>query len=268
MKPLTVVTFCHAGSRPIYRPWHCENLRTMFARHLTVSHRFAVVTDDPDAHRGRGYEVYELWPSPHVEATSRHWLFNYNRLALFDSHIGGAIGPRLLNVDLDMIVRANIDDIVSDFAPFKVLSLKTRTMLQGGLFLIEPGAAPINPWRAIHDDPMLIERSRKWVGSDQAVLSELFYHMTGNDPNGGNYLPTWDEEDGVVINHFEWPGWRIFFRTGTRKCWDYHAPERLAYYAESGRSLDEAPPVIPRGAQSWRTPGGVSTRVRRYTVTR
>lgn len=259
LKPLTVVTFCHAqGGRPIYRPWHVENMRRMMAKHLTVPHNFVVVTDHPEEYLGRGHGVHTLWASPRVEATQRHWLFNYNRLGLFDAEIGGKIGERLLCIDLDAIVRENIDDIVSDPAPFKIMALKTRVQLQGGLFLIEPGATAVNPWRAIHEDPTLIKRSHRWVGSDQAVLSELFYGS----------VPAWDEDDGLTINQFDWPGWRIFFRTGHRKCWDAHAVERLAYYAESDRSLDEPPPVIPRPPLSGRAPNGTNTRVRRYIVAR
>jgi hypothetical protein len=74
------------------------------------------------------------------------------------------------------------------------------------------------------------------VGSDQAVLSELFY----------GDVPVWDEEDGLIINRLDWPGWRIFFRTGARKCWDVHAPERAIYYAESGRDLAEPIPESPQ----------------------
>lgn len=259
MKPLTVVTFCHRqGGRPIYRPWHVVNMRAQFAKHLKVPHRFVCVTDDCAAMEAAGIEAFPLWAAPPVKATVRHWLFNYNRLALFDADVGGLIGERLLNVDLDAIIRANIDDIVMDPAPFKIMSLQSRVQLQGGLFLIEPGSQSVNPWAAIHDDPTLIERARRWVGSDQAVLSELFY---------GN-VPTWDEEDGLIINQFDWPGWRMFWRTGARKCWDAHAPEREVYYRESGRSLDEPAPYLPHQAMSGRTPGGLSTRVRRYIVRR
>lgn len=257
MKPLTVVTFCHQGSRPIYRPWHVENLRRQFTKHLTVPHRFVCVTDDATMDIP-GVEVFPLWDSPRITATLQHWLFNYNRLALFNRDIGGRIGERLLNVDLDMIVRENIDDIVMDPAPFKIMSLKSRVQLQGGLFLIEPGSTSVDPWTAIHEDPGLLIRSRQWVGSDQAVLSELFFGS----------VPTWNEDDGVIINQYDWPRWRMFFRTGTRKCWSPDMPERADYLRESGRDPHDEGPYIAPPVKSYVTQAGTTTRVRRYTMSR
>jgi hypothetical protein len=259
LKPLTIVTFCHVGSRPIYRPWHVANLKRQCAKHITLPHRFVVVTDDVPAYKDTGIDAVPIWASPRdPKSTMQHWLFNYMRLGLFDPEIGGKIGERLLNLDLDMIIRENIDDIVSDPAPFKIMALQSRVQLQGGMFLVEPGSVTPNPWEVLLNDPTIIERSRKWVGSDQAVLSELFYGR----------VPTWNEADGVIINQLDWPRWRIFFRTGTRKCWLDGAPEREIYLRESGLNHDTAAPFIPSPPRSGRTVGGLSTRVRRYIVTR
>jgi len=257
MKPLTVVTFCHRGSRPIYAPWHVVNLRAMYAKHLTVLHDFVVVTDDVTPYAALGIRAIPLWASPDPNATNRHWLFNYNRLRLFDPWAAENIGPRLLCSDLDMVIRENIDDLVKDPAPFKAIAMKSRIQLQGAFFIVEPGCVEPNPWTALHEDATLLQRASKWVGSDQAVMSELFYGR----------VPTWDEDDGLIINQFEYPRWRVFFRTGSHKCWHPDAPERALYMSESG-ATDDAPIMFgsSRPPLSARTPGGLQTRVRRYVV--
>jgi hypothetical protein len=241
MYDLAVVVFAFGGARPIYKPWHALNMRAMMAKHLTVPHGFIVVTDNEEAHRAAGLETRPLWDAPYIRPTKAHWLFNYVRLGLFSADHGGSIARRILSIDLDAIVRGNIDDMVSHDEPFKILSFKDRQQVQGGLFVVDPGALPIDPWHEfITNTDELVARSRKWVGSDQAVLSELFYRMVYD-----GIIPHWSEDDGVVLNDIS-GDWRVFFRTGALKCWRDEAPERAIYYAESGRDPRVAAPPEPR----------------------
>lgn len=242
MKPLTVVVFCFRGSRPIYFPWQVENARRMLAKHLTVPHRFVCITDDVPAMQAAGIEALPIWDAPAFDATRNHWLHNYVRLGLFDRDIGGRVGERILAIDLDMVIRSNIDDYVSNPAPFRVMAMKSRPWLQGGLFLVEPETfddlVETNPWRMLTTTD-IVERSRRWVGSDQAVLSELFY-----DAVRAGAIPTYDESHDITINDWS-DSWRVFFRTGQRKCWDRRMPEYGAYYEQSGRQPDDVPPKPP-----------------------
>lgn len=226
---LTVVSFCWSGARPIYTPWHANNQQRQFAKHLTVPHRYVCVTDQPDAPEFE-CETVPLWDLPPVQGTAAHWLVNYVRLRLCDEWAREAIGERILAIDLDVTIRANIDDLVADDVPFRILKLRRRKQLQAGLFLVRPGELEPNPWAACFD-PQLIERSRQWVGSDQALLSELFYERVV-----AGEFPTWDERHGIIINDAAAPGWRMLFRTGERKCWD-NVPEKWIYYYESGLEL-------------------------------
>lgn len=229
----------------------------MFAKHLTVPHRFVCVTDDPVGMYTHypDIETVLLWPSPQPHADNRHWLFNYNRLRLFDPWAAEAIGERILCSDLDIVIRGNIDHLIKDdHEPFRILALKSRIQLQGGFFYVEPGRVSPNPWAALHEDPTIFERARKWVGSDQAVLSELFYGK----------VPTWDEDDGLIINQYDWPDWRVLFRTGTHKCWAPHQPEFADYMRES-EPVAPAPLVRMEVRTDPRAPHSL---VRRYIVRR
>lgn len=249
-KDLAVVVFAWNGSRPIYHPWHAENMQRMVAKHLSLPHRFVVVTDNEDVYKAAGLETYPLWKTPEAPEMERNWIRCYARLGLFDWELGGSIADRILAIDLDAVIRAPIDDLFDGDEHLKMMCLKSRTWIQGGLIRVDPGLVDPCPWYEMHQDKTLFERSRKWIGSDQAILSELFY----DDVLAGT-IPSWNETDGISINEFEMP-WRIFFRTGDRKCWHPGVPEAFEYLSQSGRDgVPEAllprimapPPMVPGG---------------------
>lgn len=228
---LTVVTCCWRGSRgDLYQPWHVENLRHMLAKHLTVPHRFVCVTDLP-AEDFPGIETVPMWERPDIEPEDRearigtkgHWLDNYRRLGLCGEH-GARIGSRIWWFDLDVTIRKNINDLL----PPEGTALQTldfgRGWLSAGMVYVEPPIEPC-PWRAC-SDPELVARSRRFPGSDQAVLTELY--------NGK--VPTWGPADGVQVNRYNEHGWRVLFRTGNRKPWDRRRQEQAVYLRESGRA--------------------------------
>jgi hypothetical protein len=256
----TVVVTCWAGARPIYRPWHVLNLRAMLAKHLTIPHKLVCVTDDVEGMERAGIEAVPLWslPCAEPELTRQHKLNNFVRLGLCDASIGGRLGEWLVSIDLDVIIRANIDSLFAGpWPPFKIMSVKSRTWLQGGLFMVRPGWIEPNPWAVLRDDPGVVTRAREagFCGSDQSVLSWLFY--------GAPDLPVWTEDDGLSINELDQPDWRIFFRTGDLKCWHENAPERELYLAESGADPATVPPD-PQVSKTATAPGGLFTRVGRY----
>lgn len=260
---LTVVVTCWGGARPIYRPWHVLNVREMFRRHLTVPHRFVCLTDDVEGMRAAGIEAAAMPVAVRAdpEPTRQHWLNNYARLALL-GEFGRSIGERLLGVDLDIVLRANIDDYVATDAPVKFMCLRSRTWIQGGLILATPGALKPDPWQAYNHraDTDIVDRARAagYCGSDQAVLSYLFYERLTNGE-----FEHWDETDGVSVNEFDQPDWRLFFRTGDRKCWIEGQPERAAYFENCGADPSTVPP-LPHPKLSATLPGGLTSRARTY----
>lgn len=256
-KSIAVVVFAWNGSRPIYHPWHAENMRRMVAKHLSLPHRFVVVTDDEELYKAAGLETFPLWETPKAPDMARNWIHCYARLGLFNKDLGGAIADRILCIDLDAVIRAPIDDLFEGDESLKVMCLKSRTWIQGGLIRIDPGVLSPDPWDHLFYDEDIFRRTEKWVGSDQAVLSELYY-----DNVLAGTIPRWCEDDGISINEFEQP-WRIFFRTGNKKCWHPAAPELAEYLAQSGR--EEVPPgMLPRvGAPEPMVPGGMTIQRRR-----
>lgn len=280
---LTIITTAWAGARPIYEPWHIVNADTMLRKHLTIPYRHVCVTDDVDGIRAAGIEAVPLWPvnAPLPVQTMRHYLNNWLRLGMFDYELMHSVGlvrdggDALVSIDADIVIRRNIDHLFSGpWPPFKIMSLKGRTHLQGGLFMVRPGYVEPNPWAVLHNEPDTVERARRWGGSDQALLSELFYDRTASGE-----IPTWNEDDGLAINgQYENPDWSLFFRTGHKKCWDVRMPEAREYYAQSGRDFetegrapDALPPMVINGRhhtqQGKRRAGSVMGDIRRFRVT-
>lgn len=255
---LTFVSSAWAGARPIYEPWHIRNLDTMLRKHVTLPFRHVCVTDAPEAHRAAGIEAVPLWPVTCAlpERTSRHYLNNWLRLGLFDYDLmlfalDIGLDDVLVSIDADIVIRRNVDHLFRDLPAFKIMSLKGRAHLQGGLFAVRPGQVEPNPWRVLHDDPDTVAASRRWGGSDQALLSELFHARTVTGE-----IPVWNEDDGLAINAQFETDWSLFFRTGHRKCWDTRMPEAREYYEQSGRDIEtearpfDALPDIVRNAHT------------------
>lgn len=227
----------------------------MLRKHLTIPFAHTCVTDNVEGIRAVGIEAVPLWPvnAALPPQTPRHYLNNWLRLGMFDEdlmrHVGLVRGLNrgddvLVSIDTDIVIRRNVDHLFRDLPSFKIMSLKNRAHLQGGLFMVRPGWTDPNPWRVLHDDPDTVAASRRWGGSDQALLSELFHARTVTGE-----IPTWNEDDGLAINaQYDHLDWSLFFRTGHRKCWDVRMPEAREYYAQSGRDIEteaRAPDILP-----------------------
>lgn len=249
---LIFVTSAWNGARPIYEPWHIKNVDTMLHEHCTLPFRHVCVTDNVEGVRAEGIEAVPLWDVPTASLppqSKRHYLNNWLRLGMFDfetmrRHLG--IGPDdyLVSIDADIVIRRNVNHLFSTLHDFKIMSLKLRNHLQGGLFMVRPGAVTPNPWRVLHDEPETLIRARKWGGSDQSLLQELFYDRTVSGE-----IPVWNEDDGLAINtQYDHEDWCLFFRTGHKKCWDVRMPEAREYYAQSGRDIEteaRKPDILP-----------------------
>lgn len=270
---LTFVTTAWAGARPIYEPWHIVNVDRMLHKHLTIPFRHVCVTDNVEGVRAEDIEAVPLWDVPTASLppqTERHYLNNWLRLGMFDADLMDRwfeidpLNDYLVSIDADIVIRRNIDHLFATLHDFKIMSLKMRNHVQGGLFMVRPGAVEPNPWRVLHDEPETLIRARQWGGSDQSLLQELFYDRTAS-----GRIPTWNEDDGLAINtQFDHVDWCLFFRTGHKKCWDVRMPEAREYYAQSGRDFerdarkpDILPPMVdPRysGARGAAAAGGLA----------
>lgn len=168
---------------------YVNRLRAGLARHLTVRHELVCVTDDA-AGLDRRVRVVPM-PARHsstprcrrrMQAYSREFALAHN------------LGPRLLCVDLDVVVVGRLDHLVERPEPLVVAPAVYTPVFCGALILVDAGYLD-GAWRAFDADPEGFPREADPVGqvpSDQAMLNHFV--MSRGVPHG-----EWSSRDGVVL---------------------------------------------------------------------
>ena len=217
----------------------------MLRRHLTIPHRFVLIDDGSIGGDREDMERFPFWGFPPVSGAAQN---NYARLKLLHRS-AREIGDRILVLDLDITIRANIDSLITN-EPFKGLNV-TGSQLQGGMWLCTPGVAD-EVWQ---DLPQWVARSADYRGSDQAVLSARFYRscpiwtwrdgVTTIDSTGRLYSEHLRSRTAVRLRPLEpltlrrsseqIPPWRILLSSGSVRPWCVDAPEHLTYVENSNR---------------------------------
>lgn len=214
--PLTILCWKWHGWRgDTYRAEHVNALARMLRRHMSIDYRLICVTDDPvgitECH------TFPLWSEPHVRVV--HGRPNcYRRLRLFSSWAREWFGSRVLSIDLDVLVLADLAPLLAGDDDFRAFH-GYATPLNGSLWLHRLGTRT-HVWDTF--DPATSPRlasdqrhanGRRWYGSDQAWMS---YQLPD--------APTWTEADGLHY-YARLPGGelpadaRAVFFTGPKKPW-------------------------------------------------
>lgn len=184
---ITVAVFKWGGYRDIPKE-AIRAARNMYAQHLTIPHRFLCITDDP---RGLDCETAPLWSNP------GKGLNCYPRLKLWHSS-SRALGEKFLMSDVDLLLRGNIDHLVTD-DPCKVFhyepySTPDHDFIAGCLQMITPGVYE-HIWEDFTPEGCQARveaaKAEKWplMGSDQAWLALTL-------PKD---IPKWTQADGIFI---------------------------------------------------------------------
>lgn len=216
---LTVVTFLYRGyRRGAYKPAHVQALARMVAEHLTLPHRFVAIADEDVP----GVETFPAWPAPEVLGVPPWRYNNYRCLRLFD--IAEQFGKRLLVLDLDLLIRRNIDHLITADA-FKIIRGRAAPY-NSSAYLMRAGAHR-HVWSSF--DPLTVEKvlaqqrmpsGKRWIGSDQSWIS---YTIPG--------APMWDEVDGVAhIRRASRDNTALVYWSGAVKPWDALARMRHPLY--------------------------------------
>lgn len=185
---LTFVCWKWVGWRgSIYKPHHVHALQRMLAEYVTIPHRLVCVTDDPS---GIQCETYPIWSSP-VQGTTRGHPDCYVRCFLFSEEARTVFGDRVVSIDLDCLIRGNIDHLFTD-DPFKICR-GAASPYNGSMWQVQPGLYP-ELWSELNRDGADEARRQKqpngrtFFGSDQAWMS---YRLPDH--------PMWTPDDGVMM---------------------------------------------------------------------
>lgn len=191
-EPLTFVSWRWLpplGYRSTFAPETVYALREMIRRHYTKPHRFVCVTDQPDALPG--IETIRLWDdyAGLQSNIGRSYPSCYRRLKLFAPDAAETFGPRMVSIDLDMVIVRNIEplfDRPDDFVIWGESDFPKQQAYNGSLWMIRAGTRP-QVWTDFTKDSPRIAAAAGSKGSDQGWLN---YKL-------GRGEATWTRKDGV-----------------------------------------------------------------------
>lgn len=177
------------GYRSNFGPQAVNVLASMVARNYQKPHRFTCITDDANG-ISQHIRIIPLWMD-HSNISSPHGNRNpscYRRLKLFSTEAKDLIGPRIVALDLDVVITGDmipVWDRPDDFIIWKNAS--PPTPYNGSMFLLKAGSRS-QVWDQFHPvkSPQKT-RAANIFGSDQAWISYIL----------GKGEKMWDESDGI-----------------------------------------------------------------------
>jgi hypothetical protein len=218
------------GGRTTFTATHVNIWAAMIRRHCTLDIDIACVTDMPG---GIDPSVRIIAPPGfHDGLQTARWKGGrpscYRRIAMFRPDAAAIFGERFCCMDLDVVIGANIDAILSrpeDIVLNSPSQIGSRWIYNGSMLLMTAGARP-----RVYEEftPEKAEQaSLRFVGSDQAWLA---YSL-------GRGEATFGPRDGVHRWGQKHEGPIVFF-PGDVKPWDVLGVPWVAehYRLEAGRS--------------------------------
>ncbi len=194
---LSIVTWLwdEPGNRK-YRPEHVNVMQRMFARTLTVPHRFICVADEA---KGFAPEVEVVITPPAALEAGRlrspegpRFPSCYRRLWTFSDEACSVLGERVFLTDIDIVLTGDLAPVVSrdeDFVGWRPLARwgKRDDRIGGGMYLLKTGTRT-RVWSDFNGAKSIaVARGHGFRGSDQAWLS---YCLAGKEV-------CWPQKSGI-----------------------------------------------------------------------
>lgn len=182
---LSVVTFKWQPAEGVspFSALHVNVLRAALADKLKADHRMFCVTDDPAGIDGDITVV----PLPERFAGTPRCR---RRMHQYDREFAAQFGPRILSLDLDVVLVGDITPIVTRSEPVVLWKIDYAQAFSGSFVLMNAGALH-GLWQRFSNDPegYPVEAWPRGIGSDQAMLN---HYLKGRPP------ALWTAKDGFV----------------------------------------------------------------------
>lgn len=188
---LTIATWLWAqpGRVRAYTSEHVDRLAAMVRKHYARPHRFAVVTNDPGPFADGVEVVPDAGDFAGVHSPEGGtWPSCYRRLRLFHPLAGEIFGPRVVSLDLDVVLTGDPSTLWHRPEPITLYADPIfEGQANGSMVVIDTGAAPF-VWSDF-DPATSPTLTRDWNlrGSDQAWISYCLPDAPRVGPEGGIY---------------------------------------------------------------------------------
>lgn len=179
---LTVICWRWGG---LFSGAYVNRLRSMVARHLRINHRFVCITDSAE-----GLDD-DIWCEP-IPTRFADTPRCRRRLQQYSENFAARLGPRILSLDLDVVILDDITPIVDRREPIVCWRVGYAGVYSGSFVLYDAGALD-GLWRAYSADPDGYPRQAQAHGvpSDQAMLNHYLRAR-------GGAVAHWTEAHGFV----------------------------------------------------------------------
>lgn len=189
---LTVVTWL--WQQPHYRSkfdaTHVNTLRSMVSRHMSIPHEFVCVTNTPEGIDSR-VRIVPISIIPEVPVPEGRPNC-FRRLWAFSEEAERVLGPRILSLDLDCVITADLAPAVPFHTgiAFKMWGDTARTTQYNGSMVYRLAGRRRQVWDEFIKSPAQAwsrVRQSRLIGSDQAWISLIL----------GRGEAMWTAADGV-----------------------------------------------------------------------
>ncbi len=167
----------------VYKAHHVNALARMLKEHMSIPYKLTCITDSPEM--DVECDTYQLWDFPRIDDK----IDAYRRLKLFDPETGKQFGERVVSIDLDVLIEADLAPLFDNDNDFQ--GIKGRaSWINGSLWSLKVGTN-LHVWDEFDPDTVkkLISKS-KFHGSDQAWMSMKMpkcAYWNGNDDGAWLY---------------------------------------------------------------------------------
>lgn len=181
--PISVVCWKWSSPNgPNFGPEYVNRLRCALKTHLQLPHQLYCFTNDtsgihPDV---KTFPILEFTDTPRCR----------RRMKQFDSAMRGLVGPRMLSIDLDVVIVDDITAIVDRPEPLVCWKVAYANVFSGSFLLMDTGHLH-HLYERFAADPegYPAKVQPRGVPSDQAMLNHFLE---------GRPVPHWTEADGFV----------------------------------------------------------------------
>jgi hypothetical protein len=183
----------------LFGPEYVYKLSSMLARHLHVPYRLNVITDDPkivDCPYGSFRTLPMFTDHAEMKAGNRAC---FRRLCIFDRDMATVIGPRILQLDLDVVITGDVTPLFDRTEPLMLVEQRrddklNRTTYNPSMLLMDAGILH-DLWAKFHAAPKTTwetARGNGWACSDMSVIND-YLHRHPDVPRA-----VWTREEGVT----------------------------------------------------------------------